>query len=198
MEAIILMILCTCLVITGRACERGVQGVHRTWARKSWGCRVKFWTKFFFSLALHPSLNFFFFALHLILGKKLDQIWEKTFFLLFTWFWAKNWTKFEWRTFFVLHLILGKKLDQIWVKTFFDVSASASLNFGGPTSIFVPPGKISLWGSGNWYNMLSEWTYGNNYLKKKNSNHYTHCITPKPVTSLLGPSPRQCTCRTMH
>ena len=28
---------------------------------------------------------------------------------------------------------------------------------------------------------------------KKTSNHYTHCITPKPVTSLLGTSPRQCT-----
>ena len=28
---------------------------------------------------------------------------------------------------------------------------------------------------------------------KKNSNHYAHCITSKPVTSLLGPLPRQCT-----
>ena len=32
------------------------------------------------------------------------------------------------------------------MKVFFDSSVSASLNFGGPASIFVPPGKISLWG----------------------------------------------------
>ena len=51
---------------------------------------------------------------------------------------------------------------------------------------------VSYLPSGNWYNMLSEWIHGNNYLKKKNSNYYTHCITPKPVTSLLGLSPRQC------
>ena len=45
---------------------------------------------------------------------------EELFFLLFTWFWAKNGTKFEWRPFFfALHLILGKKWDEIWVKTFF-------------------------------------------------------------------------------
>ena len=34
-----------------------------------------------------------FFALHLILGEKWGEIWVKTFylfFLLFTWFWAKN------------------------------------------------------------------------------------------------------------
>ena len=48
--------------------------------------------------------------------------------------------------FFALHLILGKKWDQIWVKTFFDFSVTASLEFGGPASIFVPPEKISLWG----------------------------------------------------
>ena len=41
----------------------------------------------------------FFFALLLILGEKWDEISVKTFFyfyfLLFTWFWAKNGTKFE-------------------------------------------------------------------------------------------------------
>ena len=64
---------------------------------------------------------FFLFALHLILGKKWDQIWVKTFFLLFTKFWAKNKTQIWVKTFFIfaLHLILGKNWDQIWVKTFF-------------------------------------------------------------------------------
>ena len=66
------------------------------------GGRFDYYTKGMFCafvLGLHPSL-----------GKKLDQFWVKTFFLLFIKFWAKNWTKFDWRPFFfALHLILGKK-----------------------------------------------------------------------------------------
>ena len=43
--------------------------------RKSWGCRVKFWTKFFFFLAFHPSLTF---------GQKIGlNISEDLFLLLF-------------------------------------------------------------------------------------------------------------------
>ena len=48
------------------------------------------------------SEDLFFLILHLILGENLDQIWVKTFFLFCTWFWAKIWTKFEWRLFFLL------------------------------------------------------------------------------------------------
>ena len=50
------------------------------------------------------------------IGRKWDEIWVKTFFLLFTWFWAKNMTKFEWSLFF---FFCFQKWDEIWVKTFF-------------------------------------------------------------------------------
>ena len=49
---------------------------------------------------------------------------EDLFFLLLTWFWAKDRTKFEWRPFFfALHLILGEKSDwfraeQFLIQTF--------------------------------------------------------------------------------
>ena len=48
----------------------------------------------------------FFLTLHLILGENSDQIWVKTFFLLFTWFWAKIRTKFRWNNFCFRSLFL--------------------------------------------------------------------------------------------
>ena len=72
-------------------------------ARKSWGCRVKFWVNFFPLSSLRPwywqkkGTNF---------GRRpffLVEFWVKTFFFLVrTWFWAKNRTNFEWRPFFNL------------------------------------------------------------------------------------------------
>ena len=86
-----------------------------------------------------------FFALHLILGRKWDEIRVKTFFFCFFFFCSSpNFgEKMGPRVktfFFALHLILGRKWDQIRLKTFF----CSSPNFGSPASIFVPPGKISL------------------------------------------------------
>ena len=57
-------------------------------------------------------------------GRKIGPNLSKDlFFLPFTWFWAKNRTKFEWRPFFALHLILGEKSDwfraeQFLIQTF--------------------------------------------------------------------------------
>ena len=76
--------------VAQRAYERGVQGVHRTRAQASGGPGSRGPEEFTLPhqvfLFRPPPSNFewrpFFFALHLILGKKWVQIWVKTFFLL--------------------------------------------------------------------------------------------------------------------
>ena len=70
-------------MVTGRAWREGVQGVHRTWARVQWDpgsggpeelrLSRQVLDQIFF-LPCPSSIPEFFFALHLILGKKLDQI----------------------------------------------------------------------------------------------------------------------------
>ena len=83
---------------------------------------------------------------------------EDLFFLLFTWFWVKIRTKFEWRPIFFwsspdfgqkfgLNISGDRFLYKFSAGTKNDFTAWAAIRFGGgPVSTFVPPGKISLWG----------------------------------------------------
>ena len=80
-----------------------------------------------FGLKIRSNLieDLFFFALHLILGRKLDQIWVKTFFYFY----------------FALHLILGRKSGWFWVKqcTFWSLFFSNFLKFLPPLPPFKNP-----------------------------------------------------------
>ena len=78
-------------------CKLGIRFDH------SKGIFCAFLLGFMLEIGLNLSEDLFFFALHLILGEKSNQIWVKTFFIYFI--------------FFAFHLILGQKSDQ--VKTFF-------------------------------------------------------------------------------
>ena len=88
---------------------RGLEGPEE------WRLSRQVLNKIFFS-ALYPSLLF---------GQKVGPNLSEDLF------------------FFALHLILGKKSDQISVNCKF---SAQFWNFGGPASISVPPGKLSLWG----------------------------------------------------
>ena len=52
-----------------------------------------------------------FFGLHLLLGEKMDIYGRDDVCLVFTCFWAKEWTSADVMSFFCLHLLLGKKMD---------------------------------------------------------------------------------------
>ena len=111
------------------------------------------------------------------MGRNLS---EDLSFLLFTWFWEKNGTKFEWRPFFfALHLILGERWDEIWVWQF-QILINVPLKFSEVLAHSFSKFCLRYW---SW--SLHKWL-----LQYQNSNllqHTNNCIFPH-TTALLGGS----------
>ena len=118
---------------TSRVYERGVQGVHRIRTRILGGPGLRGPGRVEVVVALSFGQNFFPSCPLCVpdFGQKKGTNfgWRLFLFfvLVFTWIWAK------------IGPILSEDL-------FFDLFVCTSRNFGGPASILVPAGKISLWG----------------------------------------------------